>query len=120
MIQQTLYAVSPLECDPSIAAKAFRLNKPDGTLYDVAQTHHGHRCDCPDFIFRRDGLDPSGCKHVKALIHQGLLDQPEERPRRGRAGPPPRRPLSIPGPKIARDAMRSSRPASFHRARRRA
>ena len=77
-IQRTLYVVSPLECDPSIAAKAFRLSKPDGTLYDVAQTHHGHRCDCPDFIFRRDGLDPSGCKHVKALIHQGLLDHPEE------------------------------------------
>ena len=88
-IQQTLYAVSPLECDPSIAAKAFRLNKPDGTLYDVAQTHHGHRCDCPDFIFRRDGLDPSGCKHVKALIHQGLLDHPEETSRRGQAGSPP-------------------------------
>ena len=77
-IRQTLYAVSPLECDPSIAAKAFRLNKPDGTLYDVAQTVHGHRCDCPDFVFRRDGLDPSGCKHVKALISQGLLDDPEE------------------------------------------
>ncbi len=75
MIQRTLYAVSPLVCDPTIASKAFRLHKPDGRLYDVAQTRHGLRCDCPDFIFRRDGLDPSGCKHVKALIKQGLLDQ---------------------------------------------
>ena len=96
MIRRTLYAVSPLDCDPSIAAKAFRLNKPDGTLYDVAQTHHGHRCDCPDFVFRRDGLDPSGCKHVKALIHQGLLDHPEaaregaKRDHRQVASPDPR------------------------------
>jgi len=87
MIQQTLYAVYPLACDPSVAAKAFRLNKADGTLYDVAQTRHGHRCDCPDFIFRRDGLDPTGCKHVKALVRQGLLDQsapPAEGAARGR------------------------------------
>ena len=87
MIRRTLYAVSPLACDPTIAAKAFRLNKPDGTLYDVGQTVHGHRCDCPDFIFRRDGLDPSGCKHVKALVRQGLLDDPE-RARARPVGPP--------------------------------
>ncbi len=73
MIQRTLYAVSPLECDPSIAAKAFRLNKPDGTLYDVAQTPHGHRCDCPDFIFRRDGRDPDGCLHIRAMRAVGIL-----------------------------------------------
>ena len=96
LIQRTLYAVSPLECHPSIAAKAFRLSKPDGTLYDVAQTQHGHRCDCPDFIFRRDGLDPSGCKHVKALIHQGLLDHPERaREGSGRG----RRHVALPDPR---------------------
>lgn len=68
LINETLYGVQPLESE-----RAFRLNKSDGTLYDVAQTPHGARCDCPDFIFRRDGLDPSGCKHVQALAAQGLI-----------------------------------------------
>jgi hypothetical protein len=66
--------VEPLVCEPGTAERAFRLNKADGTLYDVAQTRYGAQCDCPDFIFRRDGLDPSGCKHVKALVGQGLID----------------------------------------------
>jgi hypothetical protein len=73
-INQTFYAVKPLACDPAIAKRAYRLNKPDGTLYDVSQTQHGPRCDCPDFIYRRDGLDPAGCKHVRALVAQGLID----------------------------------------------
>ena len=73
-IHRNIYRVHPLECDPGIAVRAFRLNKPDGTLYDVAQTRYGPQCDCPDFVYRRDGLDPSGCKHVKALIAQGLIE----------------------------------------------
>lgn len=73
-INQTFYEVRALKCDPIIAVKAFRLNKADGTLYDVAQTQYGPQCDCPDFIFHRDGLDPSGCKHVKALVVEGLID----------------------------------------------
>ena len=83
LIEGTLYFVRALPCDAGIAAKAFRLSKPDGTLYDVAQTRFGHQCDCPDFIFRRDGIDPDGCKHVRALVSQGLLDRPATR---GRAG----------------------------------
>jgi hypothetical protein len=74
-INKSFYLVEPLVCEPgSTAERAFRLNKADGTLYDVAQTRYGAQCDCPDFIFRRDGLDPSGCKHVKALAGQGLID----------------------------------------------
>ena len=73
-INETLYGVKPLACDSLIATRAFRLNKPDGTLYDVAQTPYGPQCDCPDFIFRRDGIDPEGCKHVKALVSQGLIE----------------------------------------------
>ncbi len=74
VINQTAYAVRPLACDPTIAEKAFRLNKWDGAVYDVSQTRYGPRCDCPDFIFRRDGLDPAGCKHVQALVAQGLIE----------------------------------------------
>ncbi len=74
VINQTVYRVRPIRCDPLDTVRAFRLNKPDGTLYDVAQTRFGVQCDCPDFVYRRDGLDPNGCKHVKSLVAQGLID----------------------------------------------
>lgn len=73
-IRETSYAVRRVACDPVVAAKAYRLLKGDGTLYDVIQTAFGPECDCPDFIFRRDGLDPAGCKHVRALVDCGLID----------------------------------------------
>lgn len=83
-INESLYRVERLACEPDTVERAFRLNKVDGTLYDVAQTRFGAQCDCPDFIFRRDGLDPSGCKHVKALVGQGLIDvEAEPGSRRG-------------------------------------
>ncbi len=78
-IGRTTYAIRPLASAPVIADRAFRLTKGDGTIYDVAQTVHGPECDCPDFIFRRDGIDPSGCKHIRALVGSGLI------PGRGRA-----------------------------------
>ena len=80
VINQTVYGVRPIPCDPSDTFRAFRLNKPDGTLYDVAQTRFGVECDCPDFIFRRDGLDPAGCKHVKSLRAEGLIDAVPAKP----------------------------------------
>jgi hypothetical protein len=88
MIDRTAYTVRPIEAGED---RAFRLAKADGTLYDVAQTRHGHQCDCPDFIFRRDGIDPRGCKHVQALVAEGLLRaEPEPRLR-----PSQRRPLLV-------------------------
>jgi len=72
-INQKLYQVEPLACGEGTVERAFRLNKGDGTRYDVSQTRHGACCDCPDFIFRREGLDPSGCKHVQAMVKQGLI-----------------------------------------------
>lgn len=75
-IQGQLYVVRQVGCDPLIAGAAFRLLKADGTLYDVLCTSHGPVCDCPDFVFRRDGLDPAGCKHVKALTACGLIARP--------------------------------------------
>src|SRR4051795_5956235 len=73
-INETVYGLRALDCDPELAIRAFRLAKADGSRYDVAQTPYGPQCDCPDFIFRRDGIDPAGCKHVKALIAEGLLE----------------------------------------------
>jgi len=72
-INGTPYDVRPIPSDAFAALKAFRLKKLDGTTYDVSQAVHGLECDCPDFVFHRDGLDPAGCKHVKALVACGLL-----------------------------------------------
>lgn len=68
------YRLRSVPIDPSIGRKAWRLRKADGTTYHVAVTEHGPECECPDFVFRRDGIDPEGCKHVKALRAVGLLD----------------------------------------------
>ncbi len=71
------YGVEPNPPRSLAVARAYRLRKRDGTAYDVAQTDFGLTCDCPDFIFHRDGLDPDGCKHIKALVAYGLLDGKE-------------------------------------------
>jgi hypothetical protein len=76
-IRETVYLVDRIACDPATETRAFRLSKGDGTLYDVAQTIFGPQCDCPDFVYRRDGLDPDGCKHVRALVDHGLIEPAE-------------------------------------------
>ena len=72
-IAETRYVLRAVACSDAIGRAAFRLVKDDGTIYDLVQTKHGPECDCPDFIFRRDGLDPGGCKHVQALVAVGML-----------------------------------------------
>jgi hypothetical protein len=67
------YDVRPVASDPSIARKAYRLRKSDGTTYDVAWTDHGIVCDCPDFEYRRNGLTDQPCKHGAALVALGML-----------------------------------------------
>jgi len=74
-INGTSYALRRIPADPSIALKAFRLRKADGTAYYVAATEHGPVCDCPDFTFHRDGIDPAGCKHIRALAAVGLMSE---------------------------------------------
>jgi hypothetical protein len=71
------YRVEPGPAGGYAVTKAYRLSKRDGTAYDVALTEFGLTCDCPDFIFHRDGLDPGGCKHIKAMVAYGLLDGKE-------------------------------------------
>jgi hypothetical protein len=73
LIGSTPYVVQPLPHESEEERRVFRLLKADGAAYDLAETRYGLACDCPDFIFRRDGLDPNGCKHVKALVRHGLL-----------------------------------------------
>src|SRR5829696_1726580 len=74
LINGTRYGVRPLPTDGFEDIRAFRLVKRSakGEVYDVAETIHGHTCDCPDFTFNRDGRDPSGCKHIKAAVACGL------------------------------------------------
>lgn len=72
-IGRTTYAIEPIAETFWPGSRAFRLVKGDGTIYDVASTTHGPICDCPDYIFRRDGLDPLGCKHIRALVGSGLI-----------------------------------------------
>ncbi len=67
------YIIVPLANDAGSGRRAFRLIKSDGKVYDLSETRYGPECDCPDFIFRRDGLDPSGCKHIKAMVRHGLI-----------------------------------------------
>ena len=74
-INGTTYNVRPIAVDRDAALKAYRLKKNDGTHYNVAQTTHGLTCDCPDFVLSRDGIDPDGCKHIKAMVACGLFDR---------------------------------------------
>lgn len=76
-INGVAYKVRPLpRADGTGAAKAFRLVKQGGKgdVYDVLVHRDGHaECDCPDAIYRRNGLDAAGCKHVKAARAVGLI-----------------------------------------------
>jgi hypothetical protein len=76
-IRGTTYGVDHVPCAPDAARRLYRLRKPDGTWYDVVQTEYGPECDCPDFVYRRAGLDPAGCKHVRALVAFGLIENPD-------------------------------------------
>ncbi len=65
-----LYAVIPLDLDPVVARKAFRLRQQTAnrSVYDVRLTEHGPECDCREFGRR------GKCKHVRALKGARLLD----------------------------------------------
>lgn len=68
------YQVIPLQPHPEVASKAIRLKKEDGTVYDLTVALDGQqKCDCPDFIYHRDGKDHAGCKHLKSARAVGLL-----------------------------------------------
>ena len=55
------YTLRRIPTDPSAALRAWRLRRrPTGRTTTSAMTEHGPVCDCPDFVFHRDGLDPAG------------------------------------------------------------
>jgi hypothetical protein len=57
-------------CLPSV-----RLISDKGKVYDVTQHQTGLECDCPDFTYRRNGLDSRGCKHTRAVADAGLFSE---------------------------------------------
>lgn len=74
VIRGERYTARPLASEDG---PAWRLRKQsDGSTRDVSSHPHGAECDCADFVFRRDGIDPKGCKHVRALKVLGLLGAP--------------------------------------------
>src|SRR3954469_14335027 len=80
-INGTRYTVRPIPAEDPDVRRAWRLRKlddsrPVGAVYDVAETTEGNTCDCPDHVFRRDGVDPRGCKHLRALARLGLIAAP--------------------------------------------
>lgn len=69
------YAVRCYRPDPGgDYEKVVRLRKRDGTAYHVGLAADRAECDCPDFVWRREGREVRGCKHVKSLYAVGLLD----------------------------------------------
>ncbi|MDG3002571.1 hypothetical protein [Paludisphaera mucosa] len=77
-IDGTGYVVRPIRTDDPDLIRAFRLIKAknrrgSGPIYDIAEHSYGVTCDCPDFIWKREGLDPLGCIHIRAMRAVGLL-----------------------------------------------
>jgi hypothetical protein len=73
-INGTPYRVRPIAPDPgSGVVRAYRLTKPEGTIYDCARFSTWSECSCPDHVFNRDGLSHGPCKHVAALQVAGLM-----------------------------------------------
>jgi hypothetical protein len=73
-IRGTAYTARPIRPETSDVIRAWTLRKGDGEPYTVADTIDGSTCDCADFVYRHDGQDQAGCKHVRALRALGLLD----------------------------------------------
>ena len=73
-IRGTHYTARPIRAESSDVVRAWRLRKADGTTHDVADTIDGATCDCGDFVYRHEGIDALGCKHIRALRALGLLD----------------------------------------------
>jgi hypothetical protein len=70
------YAARPIVFEGVHARRLIRLRKADGAVYYVSEHDFGVECDCPDFIFHREGIDPGGCKHIKALAACGMIHNP--------------------------------------------
>src|SRR4051812_44296753 len=71
----------PVVSQDDDVSRAFRLGRQD-VVFNLAQTTPGIVCDCPGLVFRRDGRDPRGRLHIRAMLAVGLPDQVLSRTRR--------------------------------------
>ena len=76
------YAVTPLQPDPEVAAKAYRFLKlfGDRCTYDVQLNGHGPECECKGFLRWR-----KPCKHILCLVAAGMfppIAKPQQQPTR--------------------------------------
>ena len=56
--------------DPAYCVGVYNLEKPDGTIYQVALMVPGRwECDCPDSTYHPER--PGGCRHI-AAVRRGL------------------------------------------------
>jgi hypothetical protein len=64
------YTIIPLDPDPAVASKAFRLRKHTGDrrVHDVRLTGDGAECGCPGFTHSRR------CEHCDMLRAARMLD----------------------------------------------
>ncbi len=94
------YRLRVIPCDPSAALLCIELRKQtqDKPVYHVSLHPHGAECTCADFVLVRDGRDPLGCKHCRALRAIGILPPVQ---------PPTAKPVSRPpSPIFSRDTAR--------------
>ncbi len=71
-IGDTPYAVLRLDADPSIASRAYRVQKAsgEGPVYDVRIDRYGPQCECLGFLrWNRP------CKHIRGLQEEGIIDR---------------------------------------------
>ena len=73
-INGTSYNVRPIRSDRASPSRRSASRRAMGRI-TMSPYHPWPHCDCPDFVLGRDGLDPEGCKHVKAMVACGLLDR---------------------------------------------
>lgn len=78
-IDGTHYGVAPLAPAPD-AVKAFRFSKVSGdeARHDIDETAAGASCTCGDFVWRHEGRNTIGCKHLRAARMMGLIGEPPE------------------------------------------
>jgi hypothetical protein len=69
------YRARPVRNDAFAGAgRAWSLRKlGTDTRHHVVDTLHGPTCDCGDQVWRHEGRDASGCKHIRALAAVGLI-----------------------------------------------
>jgi hypothetical protein len=78
LVEGTWYAVVPLQPDPAVARRAYRMtklgpNKETTAEYDVAISAEGHpSCECKGFLRWH-----KPCRHLRTLAAAGMIELPK-------------------------------------------